>query len=174
MNVSTLFPKGKSPNPGGMTSEYHMMVRNFKIECAREAYKRLPLMLRFIDSEDVPPNVRVNALNALLDRGFGKAVQTVIMDNDIDIKPAHMLTKSELDSYLANDAMATFSSMYQRGEPALLEAMNQLVQPAAKCNPGDGSSDGEKVINGISQKISNAITTEEDSAHNAAPKEKKE
>ncbi len=174
MSVTTLFPKGKSGNPGGMTSEYQRLAKDFKYECAREAYKRLPLMLQFIDSEDVPPNIRVNALNALLDRGFGKAVQTVIMDNEADSKPAHMLTKSELDSYLAGEAVSTFKSMVQRGEPALLEAMNLLAQPVAKNNPSDGSSNCEKVINDIAPEVSNIVAIECDNDANPCPDKKKE
>ncbi len=129
MSVSTLFPKGQSGNPGGTTSEHKRLAIDFKYECARQASKRIPVLLEIIDNHLTPPNIRIMALNSLFDRGYGKAIQSVIVDNDADKKDARMLTKAEMDMYVAHDAVALAISMVKRQEPALLEAIKEISNP---------------------------------------------
>lgn len=172
MSVTHLYPKGQSGNPGGLTSEHARMAKEFRYKCAREADKRLPVILEIIDNPETPPHVRSTTLFALMDRGYGKAVQHLLIDEDKDSKRPEMMTKAELDSYLAGDAMATFKSMVQRGEPVLLETIRNLTHPIAQDNPSYGSNNSEKINNDISGTISSALANECDTNTDSGPDRK--
>ena len=67
------FQKGQSGNPGGRPKEV-AEVRELAREHTEDAINALTEIMK---NKDAPPAARVSAANALLDRGFGRAPQSI-------------------------------------------------------------------------------------------------
>lgn len=65
------FKKGSSGNPGGRTKQ-DKQVKEFAQKHGMECIKGLVALMRDVDAK-----VRLGAIKELLDRGFGKATQSV-------------------------------------------------------------------------------------------------
>ena len=139
MTTSNLLPftKGVSGNPLGSTSRLQKLSRDMREQCAEIAFGALGIMASIVYDPTEKGSTRVAAWNSIADRGLGKALQTIALDNDAENKSANMLTKHEMDRYLANDAITTFISMYERGEPALLEALRNVPQKPEQNDPSN-------------------------------------
>lgn len=146
MSVSHLFQKGKSGNPFGGTSRLNKLTHAMREQCAEIAFGALGVLASIIHDPNEKGSTRVSAWNSVADRGLGKAVQTLIMDNDNELKDPRTMTTPELNSYLANDAINTFVSMYQRGEPMLLEALNKLRENPEKNEPIEAPNTENSII----------------------------
>lgn len=55
--------------------------------------RALTTLAQIMDDEDAPPTARVAASNAILDRGWGKPVQTISGDPE---NPLNVITRIEL------------------------------------------------------------------------------
>ena len=119
-----LFQRGQSGNPHGITSEQKKIAMDFRYKCASIAINKLPLIIEIMDNPDTPPNVRLAAWNAIADRGLGKAVQAIQVDNISDTTLPSMMTKEQLDSFVMGDLVATLTSMNKDGK--LPEILNKI------------------------------------------------
>jgi hypothetical protein len=73
--VGRPFPKGQSGNPGGRPKALHEV-----IELARSyAPDAIRTLASVMLDEESPPAARIGAASAILDRGFGKAPQSIQM-----------------------------------------------------------------------------------------------
>lgn len=92
---------GPSPNPAGrpaVLADLREAARAF----SQEALDTLAGVMR---DPEAPPAARVTAARELLDRGFGKALQTVDVDVKVDMAKAHADVLWEL-SRAAQEAKA--------------------------------------------------------------------
>lgn len=90
-----------SPNPGGrpaVLSDLREAARGY----STEALETLATVMR---DPEAPPAARVTAARELLDRGFGKAVQSVDVDVKVDLAQSHAAALMEL-SRKAREAKA--------------------------------------------------------------------
>lgn len=55
--------------------------------------KALNTLVKIMEDEEAPPTARVAAANSVLDRGWGKPVQTIAGDPD---NPVNVITRIEL------------------------------------------------------------------------------
>lgn len=69
------FQKGKSGNPGGLTSEQVKLRQSIQKLAGKYAPEAIETLRALLNSEE--PNVRVSAANSLLDRAIGKSAQAV-------------------------------------------------------------------------------------------------
>ena len=105
-----------SPNPGGrpaILGELREAARGY----SQEALEVLASVMR--DTE-APPAARVTAARELLDRGFGKAAQSVEMDVKVDMARAHAEVLMEL-SQKARQAKAQAHMIDVTPSPAIAD-----------------------------------------------------
>lgn len=85
----TAFQKGKSGNPGGRPKKTPEQRR--VEEMARDHTETaLKTLVSIMGQKKAPPNARVSAACAILDRGWGKAPQVVELGNKDD-KPLELV-----------------------------------------------------------------------------------
>lgn len=125
--MSTHFPKGQSPNPGGLTSEHRQLAINFRYTCAKESVKILPLILSTIYDPETPPNVRGSLWNSLSDRGFGKAMQTIQLDDVSENTPPSQMTQAQLNKMIEGDFFGLAKDMLDAKNERLMELVNKAA-----------------------------------------------
>lgn len=152
MSVSHLFQKGQSPNPGGLTSEHRRLAIDFRYDCAREASKRLPMMLRIIDNEDIPPNIRISAMNSLLDRGFGKPMQAIQIGDLPDNIPASQMTQAQLNMMIEGNFFGAVKDMLETNNERFLSLISQQTK---NTDIKTGSSDQDASKNNKETQVRN-------------------
>ena len=94
------FQKGQSGNPGGRPKAIVEVQELARAETAAS----IAALVRIRDAEDAPPAAVVAAATALLDRGWGKPVQSHELHHHLE--PQHM-TDAELIALAATAAVST-------------------------------------------------------------------
>ncbi len=70
------FEKGKSGNPGGRPK----LAASIRDACLAQTEKNIETLISLRDDAKQPGNVRLGAVNAMLDRAIGKPPQAVVLD----------------------------------------------------------------------------------------------
>lgn len=83
------FKPGQSGNPSGKSKKPKQLADKIQ----KQADKLVDTLVRLATSEETPDNVKIQAINTLLDRGFGKAPQT------LDVNQRHSLS-DELEQHI--------------------------------------------------------------------------
>lgn len=125
--MSTHFPKGQSPNPGGLTSEHRKMAIEFRYACTREGIKRLPLILSIIDDPETPPNTRSIMWNSLLDRGIGKPAPVQIDSSDEDGIPPSQMTQEQINKHIEGNFFGAVEDMLTTKNERFMELVNKAA-----------------------------------------------
>lgn len=82
------FQKGKSGNPGGRARRSMKDGRKLP-EMAREyTEEALLATVEIMRDKDAPPAARIQAINNIFDRGWGRAKQEVDIDHSITVESA--------------------------------------------------------------------------------------
>lgn len=84
------FKKGQSGNPGGRSKSVGLVQELFRLDTdeMREG------LLKLIRGKNTPPAVRLSAITAYLDRGWGRPAQ--VIDATINKKPLDEMSDAEL------------------------------------------------------------------------------
>src|SRR5690348_17126785 len=98
-NPNTQFKKGKSGNPGGMTSEVAKGVREMRAKALTHCPDALQKLVEALGSND--EKVRIQAANSILDRGLGKPAQAIEHSGQIGRLDVRELTEAELEHIAA-------------------------------------------------------------------------
>lgn len=85
----TQFKPGQSGNPSGKSKKPKQLADKIQ----KQADKLVDTLVRLATSDETPDNVKIQAINTLLDRGFGKAPQT------LDVNQKHSLS-DELEQHI--------------------------------------------------------------------------
>ena len=92
------FKKGYDPRR--QTAQTYKDGQQVRELCRLKTEEAVATVAELMRDESMPGNVRLNAANALLDRGWGKAVSAVAILED---KPeARKMSRQELDNAIAN------------------------------------------------------------------------
>lgn len=73
-------PKGTTPNPSGRPKKDYDLAR----EAQKHAKKAVETLVEAMTDPEAPWPVRTNAASTLLDRGFGRAPQSIMVDAKVD------------------------------------------------------------------------------------------
>jgi Family of unknown function (DUF5681) len=87
---STSFKPGQTGNPGGrpkMTEEQKREIADVRMAARAMTMEALEALKEVVGDKAAPPSARVSAATTILDRGWGKATQTIeaTVTNRIDV-----------------------------------------------------------------------------------------
>jgi hypothetical protein len=103
----TRFKKGEVHNPGGRPA----VVREIRDACQAEGLNCVQTLIKIRDNENFPPITRIAAANSLLDRGYGRPVQGVAIQNMPALPDPKMITKQMTHAEAAQAYAETIHSL---------------------------------------------------------------
>lgn len=135
---STSWQKGHCPNPGGRIGG----LKEIRDKALTLSLKGLVLLEKVIMDENEPTKIRLQALNMAMDRGLGKPIQAIEIQETPDLYsiPPDKMTKAQLEMLFAREADELFKSylntksldhlalLLEEGADRALSALNQSGQ----------------------------------------------